>query len=45
MTKLLDWLWLAAAWITLLLAVAGLLIAALEWKRRYDAPLPRRGQR
>ena len=36
MTKLLDWLWLAAAWITLLLAVAGLLIAASEWKRRHD---------
>ena len=39
MTQLLDWLLLAAAWITLLLAVAGLLIAASEWKRRHDAPL------
>ena len=40
MTKLLDWLVLAAAWITLLLAVAGLLIAASEWKRRHDTPPP-----
>ncbi len=33
MTKLTDWLWLAAAWIGILLTVAGLLIAADKWKQ------------
>ena len=36
MTKLLDWLLLAAAWVGILLAVAGLFIAASEWKSRHD---------
>lgn len=34
MSKLLDWLLLAAAWIGILLAVAGLFIAADTWRSR-----------
>ncbi len=36
MTRITDWLWLALTWAGLLVVVAGLLIAASEWKSRHD---------
>ncbi len=36
MIRLYDWLWLGITWAGLLLAVAGLLVAADWWKSRHD---------